>query len=87
MFELEVYAAGVRDLNKIVELGHELETLSGVRCKVDRNHDLVYLQLDDASVAFREIRAVFRRLGLEPRFVGAIPNELRPRMKTQVLSP
>jgi len=41
MLELEVYAAGVRDLNKI--------------------------------------------LGLDPKFVGAIPAELRPKTKTQLL--
>lgn len=87
MFELEVYAAGVRDLNKVLELDHELETLPGLRYKVDRNHDLVYLELDEATVTFREIRAVFRKLGLEPRFVGAIPSELRPKIKTQLLSP
>ncbi|MEO5721558.1 MAG: hypothetical protein ABIR71_08820 [Chthoniobacterales bacterium] len=87
MFELEVYAAGVRDLNKILELDHELETLPGLRYKVDRDHDLVYLELDEATVTLREIRAAFRKLDLEPRFVGAIPSELRPRIKTQVLSP
>ena len=59
MLELEVYAPGVRDLNKILELGHELETLAGLRFKVDRNHDL------------------------EPRFIAAVPNELRPRIETQ----
>lgn len=87
MLELEVYAAGVRDLNKILELDHELETLAGLRYKVDRNHDLVYLELEQSTVTFREIRAVFRKLGLEPRFVGAIPDELRPKVKTQLLNP
>lgn len=86
MFELEVYAAGVRDLNKILELDHELETLPGLRYKVDRNHDLVYLELEEANVTFREIRAAFKKLGLEPRFIGVIPRELRPKTKTQLLS-
>ncbi|HMJ05941.1 MAG TPA: hypothetical protein VK474_06760 [Chthoniobacterales bacterium] len=86
MLELEVYAPGVRDLDKILELDHELETLPGLRYKVDRNHDLVYLEMEEPSVTFREIRAAFRKLGLEPRFVGAIPNELRPKTKTQLLS-
>jgi hypothetical protein len=86
MIELEVYAAGVRDLNKILELDHELETIAGLRYKVDSNHDLVYLEIDeDPSVTFREIRGIFRKLGLDPRFVGAIPPELRPRSKTQLL--
>ena len=87
MLELEVYAAGVRDLNKILELDHKLETLAGLRYKVDRNHDLVYLELEQPTVTFREIRAAFRKLGLEPRFIGAIPDELRPKVKTQLLNP
>ncbi len=87
MLELEVYAAGVRDLNKILELDHELEPLAGLRYKVDSNHDVVYLGLDEPTVSFREIRAIFRKLGLDPRFIGSIPTELRPRNKTQVLTP
>ena len=87
MIELEVYAAGVRDLNKILELDHEIEAIAGLRYKVDSNHDLVYLEVDeDPTITFREIRAIFRKLGLNPRFVGAIPLELRPRSKTQLLN-
>ena len=41
MIELEVYAAGVRDLNKILELDHQLEAIAGLRYKIDSNHDLV----------------------------------------------
>jgi len=86
MIELEVYAAGVRDLNKILELDHELETIAGLRYKVDSNHDLVYLEIDEEpTITFREIRAIFRKLGLDPRFVGAVPPELRPRSSTQLL--
>lgn len=86
MLELEVYAAGVRDLNKILELDHELGTVAGLRYKVDSNHDLVYLEMEEPIVTFREIRATFRKLGLDPRFIGAIPNELRPKIKTEPLS-
>ena len=86
MIELEVYAAGVRDLNKILELDHQLETVPGLRYKVDSNHDIVYLELDEPTITFREIRGIFLKLGLEPRFVGAIPLELHPRSKTQLLS-
>ncbi|HSH39851.1 MAG TPA: hypothetical protein VK993_13835 [Chthoniobacterales bacterium] len=86
MLELEVYAAGVRDLNKILELDHELEAVPGLRYKVDSNHDLVYLELDEPTVTFRDIRAMFRKLGLEPRFVGDIPAELRPKAKTEPLT-
>ena len=86
MIELEVYAAGVRDLNKILELEHELEAIPSLRYKVDSNHDIVYLELDEPTITFREIRAIFRKLGLDPRFVGAIPSELRPKTKTQPLT-
>ena len=87
MLALEVYAAGVRDLNKILELDHELETIAGLHYKVYRNHDLVYLELEEPTVTFQDLRAIFRKLNLEPRFVGAIPTELRPKTKTQLLSP
>ena len=85
MLELEVYAAGVRDLNKILELDHQFEAVPGLRYKVDSHHDIVYLELDEPTITFREIRGLFLKLGLEPRFVGAIPPELRPRSKTQLL--
>jgi hypothetical protein len=85
VLELEVYAAGVRDLNKILELDIELETIPGLHYKVDRNHDIVYLELEAPTVTFREIRAIFRKLELDPKFVGAIPAELRPKTKTQLL--
>ncbi len=86
MLELEVYAAGLRDLNKILELDHQLEAIPGLRYKVDSNHDIVYLDLDEPTITFREIRAIFKKLGLDPRFIGAIPPELRPKTKTQPLN-
>jgi len=85
VFELEVYAAGVRDLNKIMELDIEFEAIPDLHYKVDREHDIVYMELEWPSVTFREIRATFRKLGLDPKFVGAIPPELRPKTKTQPL--
>ena len=86
MIEVEIYATGVRNLEKILELDHELEAVPGLRYKVDSNHDIVYLELDEPTITFREMRAIFVKLGLEPRFVGAIPPELRPRTKTQPLA-
>ncbi|HZE56903.1 MAG TPA: hypothetical protein VE031_03530 [Chthoniobacterales bacterium] len=85
MLELEVYAAGVRELNKILELDIELGPIGGLHYKVDRNHDIVYMELEVATVTFREIRSIFRKLGLDPKFVGAIPAELRPKTRTQLL--
>ena len=86
MIELEVYAAGVRDLDKIMQLDHSLETVSGLRYKVDSNHDIVYLEFDEPpSMTAGEIREVFSRLGLRARFVGAVSAEMRPKSKTQRL--
>ena len=85
MIELEVYAAGLRDLNKILELDHQFEAIAGLRYKVDSNHDLVYLELDEPTIRVHEIRASFLKLGLDPRFIGAIPAELRPKTKTEPL--
>jgi hypothetical protein len=85
VLELEVYAAGVRDLNKILELDIELGAIQGLHYKVDRNHDIVYMEIEAPTVSFRDIRSIFRKLGLDPKFVGAIPAELRPKTKTQLL--
>jgi len=82
MMEPGVYAAGLRDLNKVLELDYHLEAISGPRYRVDGN---VYLELDNATLNVREIRAIFLRLGLNPRFIGAIPTEPRPKSKTKPL--
>ena len=83
MIELEVYAAGIRNLEKILELDHEFEAVPGLRYKVDSNHDIVYLDFEEPTMTIQEIRSVFRKLGLEPRIVGTVPNELNPKAKTQ----
>ena len=85
MIELEIYAAGVRNLEKILELDHELEAVPGLRYKVDSNHDIVYLDFDEPTLTIQEVRAIFRKLGLEPRVVGAVPAPLNPKSKTQPL--
>ncbi len=86
MIELEVYAPGLRNIDKILELDYQLETVPGLRYKVDRNHDLLYLEMDEATLTLRELRAMFRKIGLEPRFIGAVPDELRSKSKTQPLA-
>jgi len=85
MMEQGVYAAGLRDLNKVLELDYHLEAIARLRYRIDGNHDPVYLELDNATLNVREIRAIFLRLGLNPRFIGAIPPELRPKSKTEPL--
>ena len=83
MIELEIYAPGVRSLERVLELDHELEALPGLRYKVDPNHDIVYLEFDEPTFTIHEIRGIFRKLGLEARIVGSIPTELNPKNKTQ----
>lgn len=83
MIEVEVYATGIRSLEKILELDHELEAVPGLRYKVDSNHDIVYLDFEEPTLSIQQIRAIFRKIGLEPRVVGAIPAELNPKSKTQ----
>ncbi len=85
MIDLEVYAAGVRNLEKILELDHEFEAVPGFLYKVDSNHDIVYLEFEEPALTIQEIRGVFRKLGLEPRIVGPVPPELNPKSKTQPL--
>lgn len=85
MYEIEVYAQGLRQPGKIVELDRELEAVAGLRYKADANHDIVYLSFETPSMTVQDIRVVFRKLGLEPRIVGAIPPELQSRSKTQPL--
>jgi hypothetical protein len=84
MIELEVYAAGVRNLEKILELDHELEAIPNLHYKVDSNHDIIYLEFDQPTVSVQEIKGIFAKLGLDAKFVGTIPTELNPKKsKTQ----
>jgi len=83
MIEVEIYATGVRQPEKILGLDHEFETIPGLRYKIDSNHDIVYLDFEEPTMTIQEIRAVFRKLGLEPRIVGGVPSELNPKSKTQ----
>ena len=86
MIELEVYAAGVRDLNEILELDRQLEEVRGPRSKVDGNREVVCPELDERTVTVRETPGIFPSLGLEPRFADAMPPELRPSSRTRLLS-
>jgi len=52
MMELEIYAAVLRDLNKILQLGRQLEAISGLRYRVDSNNDLVYFGVDKPRSTF-----------------------------------
>ncbi len=84
MIELEVYAAGVRDLKIILELDHALETMVGLHYKIDRNHDIVYFEIEEPKVSIKDLLNVFHRIGLVPSVVGQVPPEMEKK-KTQVL--
>jgi hypothetical protein len=85
MLELEVYAAGLRNLEKILELDLEFESVPSLRYKVDTNHDIVYMEFEEPTLTIQEIRAIFRKLNLDAKVVGTIPLELNPKSKTQLL--
>jgi hypothetical protein len=76
MIELEVYAAGVRDLNKILELDHHLEATPACVTRSIAITTSCAWRSAEPTITFREICSRFIKLGLEPRFVGA-PPELR----------
>lgn len=79
MIELEVYAPGIRNLEKILELDHELETIPGLHYKVDSNHDIINIEFEQPVVSLQELKGIFAKLGLDAKFVGSIPPELNPR--------
>ena len=86
MFEVEIYARGLRERGNILELDRQLVEIAGLRYKVDTNHDIVYLEFDEPTLSIREIRAIFVKLSLEPLIIGAIPPELQSRTKTERLN-
>jgi hypothetical protein len=86
MIELEVYARGIRDLSKSLALDHQLEAVPDLRYKVDSNHDIVYMEFARPTLNIQQIRKLFRDLGLEPKFVGAVPGELRLKNNTERIS-
>jgi hypothetical protein len=86
MFDVEIYARGLREMGKILELDRQLVEIAGLRYKMDTNHDIVYLEFDEPTLSIREIRTIFLKLDLEPLFIGAIPPELQSRTKTERLS-
>jgi len=86
MFEVEIYARGLRQMENVLELDRQLVEIGGLRYKVDTNHDIVYLEFDEPTFSIREIRAIFLKLSLEPLIIGTIPPELQSRTKTERLS-
>ena len=75
MTEVEVYAAGVRQPEKMLGLALELDVLPNLRYKVDTNHDIVYMEFGKQVPTLATLESVFRKISLEPRFVGQLPME------------
>ncbi len=77
MTELLIYAPGLRDGDKLMQLSHQMDMLAA-RYKVDAPHDMVYFEIDDPQrITLTQINNIFEHIGLQPRFVGQIPQDLR----------
>lgn len=83
MVDLEVYAAGVRNPEKMMALALELDVIPGLRYKVDTNHDIVYMEFNDQMPTVSGLQSVFRKLELDAKFVGQMPPEVSSKKKTQ----
>ena len=78
MIELEVYAKGLRNTRYLTELRGQMDMLPKVRYKIDSRHELVYFEIDDPEeVSLEQIDALFADIGLQGRFVGQLPDNLR----------
>jgi hypothetical protein len=83
MIELEVYAAGVRQPEKMLGLALELDVIPNLHYMVDTNHDIVYMEFADGAPSLGTLEFLFRKLSLEPRFVGDLPPQLKSTQETQ----
>jgi hypothetical protein len=85
MIEIEIYAPGIRETSRVLQLDREVQAFARLRYKIDAAHDIVYFEMESPVVTVQDIRALFRRIGIEGHFVGLIPPELKPKAKTQLL--
>jgi len=86
MVEMEFYAPGVRQPEKMLGLALELDALEGLTYKVDTNHDIIYMEFSSALPSQDALVSIFRKLKLEMKFVGEIPSELTSKKKTQAIT-
>jgi len=87
MIEIEIYASGLRDETCMLQLRNQMDQFPKVRYKIDSRHDLVYFEIDKpGDLNQQEIHQIFEAMGLVPRFVGQIPDELLARSGTVKLS-
>ena len=71
--EIEIYAAGLRDPQKMMALALELDVIEGLHYKVDTRHDLVYMEFSGPVLNVTEMRDIFERIGLKEKFIGQMP--------------
>jgi hypothetical protein len=83
VIELEVYAAGIRQPDLMMALALELDVQPGLRYKVDTNHDIIYMEFKEAGPSQHVLESIFRKAGLEAKFVGQLPPEVSSKRKTQ----
>ncbi len=86
MIEVEIYAPGVRQPDKMLGLALELDVIPNLRYKVDTNHDIVYMEFDGEVPAIDTIQAFFRKIDLAPRLVGQLPQQGNSAKKTQKIA-
>ncbi len=79
MIEIAFYAPGLREGDNVLKLGHGLEVFGGVHYHVDVAHDIVYFDMETPLVTVAQLQQVFTGIGLQPRVVGKVPEELMPR--------
>lgn len=83
MIEVVIYAPGVRQNDKILGLSLELDGIPNLRYKVDTNHDIIYMEFGGDVPPLDTIESFFRKIDLEPRLVGQMPEQEKSGKKTQ----
>jgi hypothetical protein len=83
MIELEVYAAGVRNPEKMMALALELDVIAGLRYKVDTHHDIIYMEFTERVPTLSALKSIFIKTGLDAKFVGQLPPGINSKKSTQ----
>lgn len=75
--EVEVYAPGLREQGRVLQLSHQMDLLPGLRYKIDTHHEMVYFEADQLDgLSQQGIAGIFESIGLHPRFVGDVSQVL-----------
>jgi hypothetical protein len=69
--------------DKMLGLALELDVIPNLRYKADTNHDVVFMEFGGELPSIESIESIFRKIGLEPRFVGQLPEAGNSGKKTQ----